>query len=290
MSRAGKLKPTRKALSERLVQVYGGVCQVFTVDRSIEAGAGMPFIRLSDNYIDNPKFTALSDGAFRLWHEGMAFCRRHETDGVLTVIEVQGFRYFRQPRVLELLRPARDGKNPLWETVPHVGYLIHNYLEWNLSKDEAAKERDGATQRMRAFRRRRGSDPPSVTPFVTPAVTALVPDRDTERIGSPENGSRSAPARADVDQRAARLLDAYAVWYAKHRHGAKLRLLHNNLEFQDACSLCALWDDARLEKLATVVLTTDEEFIGNTDRSFRIFVLKASWADDRLRQAESGAV
>jgi hypothetical protein len=41
-----------------------------------------------------------------------------------------------------------------------------------------------------------------------------------------------------------------------------------------------------LEKLAKIVLTTDDPFIAGTDRSFKIFALKASWADDRLRQWE----
>lgn len=70
------------------------------------------------------------------------------------------------------------------------------------------------------------------------------------------------------------------------RGGARLRLMGNSLEFEDACRLCETWDDARLERLAGVVLTTDDEFITKTDRSFKIFALKASWADDKLRQWE----
>ncbi len=52
------------------------------------------------------------------------------------------------------------------------------------------------------------------------------------------------------------------------------------------------WDDARIEKLAKIILTTDDPFVAGTDRSFRIFALKASWADDRLRvwEQEHGVV
>jgi len=63
-------------------------------------------------------------------------------------------------------------------------------------------------------------------------------------------------------------------------------LIGNSLEFQDACSLVAEWDDARLEKLAILVLTTDDPFIAGTDRSFKIFAIKASWADDKLKAWE----
>jgi uncharacterized protein YdaU (DUF1376 family) len=69
-------------------------------------------------------------------------------------------------------------------------------------------------------------------------------------------------------------------------NGARLRLIANSLEYQDAESLVRTWPDERLEKLAKIVLTTDDPFIAGTDRSFKIFALKASWADDRLRQWE----
>lgn len=97
--------------------------------------------------------------------------------------------------------------------------------------------------------------------------------------------------RANSTQdRAARLLqELYPAWYCKHRHGAKLRLVANSLAFQDALSLVELWDDARLEKLATVFLTTDDEWISSTDRSFRVFASRASWCDNRLKQVEAGA-
>lgn len=108
------------------------------------------------------------------------------------------------------------------------------------------------------------------------------------------NGSAEHFAETVADalgQRAGSLLqDLYPEWYSKWRNGAKLRLVSNSLAYQDALSLVAAWDDARLEKLAQIVLTTDDDWISRTDRSFKIFALKASWADDRLKQAEQAAV
>ena len=95
----------------------------------------------------------------------------------------------------------------------------------------------------------------------------------------------------EISERAVRLLEElYPAWYSKWRHGAKLRLVHKTLDLGDAITICQLWDDARIEKLAQVFLTTDDPWISTTDRSLKIFAKKASWCDDRLTQAEKAAV
>lgn len=114
----------------------------------------MPFIRLSDNYIDHPKFLALSAAAFRLWHEGMAFCRKHQTDGVIPMATLRGFRYYLARLVTELETPYQPGAQPLWEPVPDVGFQVHDYLFWNLSRAEEQVEKEAATKRMRDHRRK----------------------------------------------------------------------------------------------------------------------------------------
>jgi uncharacterized protein YdaU (DUF1376 family) len=100
----------------------------------------------------------------------------------------------------------------------------------------------------------------------------------------------AVPARVvsddDLGDRARELLEGYPVWYAQERHGARLPILGGAIQFQEALTLCQTWDDGRLEKLARVVLTTDDGYISGTDRGWKIFVMKASWADDRLRQWE----
>jgi hypothetical protein len=263
----------------------------------------VPFIRLSDNYIDNPKFLVLTDGAFRLWHEGMAYTRRHQTDGLIPFVAMRGFPSFTKGREKQLASPHSDGANPLWVLIPKTGYKIHDYLDWNPSRDEENERRAGTRDRMRQFRERRqemkgapGSSlqaGDAVTSAVTSAVTAHdVLDRERERKREvPEKGSGEKPAATlaadDLGERARWLLESYPRWYAAQRHGARIPLLLGNLPFQEALVLCETWDDARLEKLARIVLTTDDEpFIQRSDRGWKIFTLKASWADDRLRQWE----
>lgn len=250
----------------------------------------MAWLRLSDNYVDHPKFFALSDGAFRLWHESMAYCRRHQTDGLFSFAVMRAFRSFTKSREKQL---AESG---LWDLVPAMGYRIHDYLDWNPSRDEENERRAVSKAAMRAMRERRqakGIPPPCAPPVSTNnALTTpkqrshdvLDMDTDTDRVTG--KGSGENPT---LEQRAQRLREElYPRWYSTYRHGARLRipLIANSLEFSDALSLVQTWDDTRLEKLARIVLTTNDEFIAGTDRGFKIFALKAGWADNRLCEIE----
>jgi hypothetical protein len=245
----------------------------------------LAWIRLSDNYIDNPKISALNDGAFRLWHEGMAYARRHQTDGLIPFAAMRKFGAYTTSREKQLAAPYTEGANPLWLLIPKTGYRVHDYLDWNPSREEENEKREEAKARMR--------DKRSHIVRANNLRTSLdVLDRDRKGSGVlPEKGSGEKPARVvtaeDLGDRARWLLESYPVWFQQERGGARLRILFNTLQFQEALSICETWsEDARLEKLARLVLTTDDEFIARTDRGWKIFVMKASWADDRLRQWE----
>lgn len=262
----------------------------------------MPFIRLSDNYIDHPKFLALSASAFRLWHEGMAFCRKHQTDGRLPASTVKGFRYYKGPAMTELLTPYQPAAHALWETIAGFGYQVHDYLDWNLSKDEEDADRDAAAIRMRRLRqgRKAALSSPERSYEHMGERSPIVPDRREIGSGSfPERESEGKPifrrpgesiayepVPEELQERAARLVERYAELFCQHRLGAKYRSKPSP-DYEDAKTLVPLWTDARLEKLAVLVLTTDDPWISRTDRSFKIFALKASWADDKLRAWET---
>jgi hypothetical protein len=107
-------------------------------------------------------------------------------------------------------------------------------------------------------------------------------------VSSSEKGIEkpaSSLADAEISERAAALLERYSVLYSEHRNGAKW-FSRGNLDWHEACRLVQVWDNARLEKLAVVFLTTNEQWIAGTDRSFKLFAVKASWCDDRLKQWE----
>lgn len=242
----------------------------------------MAWIRLTDNYDEDEQIIQLSHGAFRLWHQGLAWCRRNETnDGIIPFVIMREFKAFSKTREKELSTAHRPDVQPLWVLIPHVGYRIKSYLKWYPNREQVQKEKDQNAERQRLFRERNA--------VTAEGRNALLQERRGTDRSVLEKGSGEKPDDP-IGERARKLLEElYPAWYRKYRHGARLRLIHNTLTLGDAMTICELWDDERIEKLAQIVLTTDDEWVSKTDRSFKIFVARASWADDRLRQAEAKA-
>lgn len=247
----------------------------------------MAWIRLSDDYNDHPKFLKISDGAFRLWHQAMGFCRKFKTDGLIPMDIVRTLAAFRANRMQELMTPWKDGENALWLAVEGFGVKVHDYLDWNLSKDEESKETDGAAKRMRRLRagrsvpcspERRGERSPNV-----PGGVGKVLVRSSER-----NVLINGTTDDELGERAGRFCERYAELYPLHRHGARY-LPKPALDFPKACELCAIWPNERLERLAIVFLKCEEPFAQQGSRTIGQFAAMASWADSRLAEVEVGS-
>jgi hypothetical protein len=115
----------------------------------------LSWIRLDDDYIYHPKFVALSANAFRLWHEGMAYCRKLLTDGLIPRAALKTFRYAKRAHVDELMTPVGDGLAPLWEPVADFGFKVHDYLIWNRSREQELKDRESSKTRAKESRDKR---------------------------------------------------------------------------------------------------------------------------------------
>lgn len=234
----------------------------------------MAWVRIHDGAMTNPKIAELSDKAFRLWVWGLSYAQQHLTDGVLAPAAL-GTMPVRLSRAVSDL--AAKG---LWESAAN-GFIIHDYLDWNDSRDAVLKKRSEAKERMSSARERRSQNVLSRTSKRTSGEEVL------RGLGNKKQDQEKETSD-DLHERAGRLREElYPAWYAKHRHGARLRLVANQLEFQEALSLVGIWTDEQLEKLAGIFLTTDDEWISRTDRSFKLFASKASWCDDRLKQWEA---
>lgn len=255
----------------------------------------MAWIRLDDDYMDHPKILALSDGAFRLWHEGIRYCRKLLTDGLVPTAALKLFRYASGKR-LDELTTSHCGSDPLWHKVD-AGYLVHDYLIWNRSKEHEVQDRAGAKDRAARFRSKRVTNAPAHTPLRTDLVLNMEEGSSLKEETS-ENEEPIKPAqmqrRGEFDtaqtpelaDRARELVENYATWFYRLRKGARYKQ-RPNIDYFRALDVVGTWDDdARIEKLATLVLTTDDEWISSTDRGFGVFAAKASWADDRLRKWE----
>jgi hypothetical protein len=109
----------------------------------------MPYLMMDDNFADHPKIDGLSDGAFRLHVAAMCYAAKHLTDGAIPAVRV--------PRLTPRYRPALLKellKIGLW--VEHdQDYRIHDFLQWNKSRQWWERERAAGAERQRKSRERR---------------------------------------------------------------------------------------------------------------------------------------
>lgn len=91
----------------------------------------------------------------------------------------------------------------------------------------------------------------------------------------------------EITERAGRFIERYQQLYRDRRHGARYALRPDR-DYHAAVTLCQTWtDDARLDKLADIFLTTDHKFAEEGSRTIPQFLALASWADGRLAEWEA---
>jgi hypothetical protein len=110
----------------------------------------MPWVRIDEHAMSHIKLLALSDGAFRLWVEGLSHCQLHLTDGAISATALATFRCHKRARVREL-STSIDGRAPLWQP-DGDGFRVHDYLDWNESREVVLAKRAAARVRMAKFR------------------------------------------------------------------------------------------------------------------------------------------
>lgn len=109
----------------------------------------MAWARLDDSFYDHPK-------VLRIWHDrpdalglhmrAIAYCARHETDGYLPGPAVMGLSPLQSDREQQVAALINAG---LWYE-NEGDFVIHDYLDYNLSRNEIAarrsKDRDRKAQ------------------------------------------------------------------------------------------------------------------------------------------------
>lgn len=237
----------------------------------------MPWVRIDENAMDHPKFLALSDGAWRLWCEAQGYCQKHLTDGVIPFAALKGFRYYSPSRLKNLLTEHVHGKGPCWHRKQDGSIQVHDYLEWNTSREEVLQARGRARDRKRRFDDRNAVTDAERTRNLSSGVLC--------RESSSGGESSREGEIDDVSRRAGRFCEeVYPALYEKHRKGARY-VGRPALDFQEALLLCRTWNDERLVKLAQVFLTTDHEFAEKGSRTMAQFRALAPWCDSRLKEA-----
>jgi hypothetical protein len=106
-------------------------------------------VNLDDNFPDHPKVDGLSDGAFRLQVAGICYAHRHLTDGIIPADKVSRLvPRFKRGYVDELVRRM------VWvELDGGSAYAIHDFLDWNDSREKVEEYR-----RKQSLKGRKGAE------------------------------------------------------------------------------------------------------------------------------------
>ena len=110
----------------------------------------MAWVRIHDAAMQNAKIAALSDGAFRLWVDGLCYCQVALTDGFIPATVVKR-NALRAQFVPELIRSKLPGRAALWRPV-RGGFRVHDYLDWNTGRDEILRKKANGAARVRKCR------------------------------------------------------------------------------------------------------------------------------------------
>lgn len=110
----------------------------------------MTWVRIEDGMVEHPKIAGLSDRAFRLHVEAICYSTRMLTDGEISVGIA---RRLGTPKSVKELVTAGA-----WDELVDGGYQIHDYLDYQLSREEVETLREQKAAAGRAGAKARWGD------------------------------------------------------------------------------------------------------------------------------------
>jgi hypothetical protein len=139
----------------------------------------MPWVRIDDGFPQHPKVIGVGPLGLALQVAGLCYCNRYLTDGFVPKAAVPLLLDFSEIDTLLPLEVGEPGTwhwalqklmdAGLWKEVPD-GYILHDYLDYQPSKEQVLKEREVNKARQERFRGkpiRNAVSNASVTPLVT---------------------------------------------------------------------------------------------------------------------------
>ncbi len=246
----------------------------------------MAWVRIHDGAMGNLKVLRLSAPAFRLWVRGLCYCQQHLTDGLIPR-EALKFLDAKRTEVDQLCSVLVPGKAPLWERIESFGFKVHDYLDWNDSRETIEAKKQAGRERVNRWRVKPDTHPPNGVSnalqhaHIASGLVSSSVDQKEERRLDPSMLDES------LTERAGRFIERYEDLYQQHRKGARY-LVKPHRDYEAAVGLCRTWEsDERLDKIAAIFLTTDHQFAESGSRTIPQFAALASWADSRLTEWEA---
>lgn len=163
----------------------------------------MPWVRLDDQLPIHRKVAGLSDAAFRLHVSAICWSARNLTDGYVSDAELGDV-------TARVRTPARFAYECVGQEIWHFsgekcesekcpasvekrtgGFVIHDYWQYQPTREQVLRDRKAAAQRQERWREKRNGG----TNAVTNAVSSPSPPRPEGK-----RGGRAAPATARAAQ------------------------------------------------------------------------------------------
>jgi hypothetical protein len=157
--------------------------------------SGVTWVKLEDDFSENPKIARLSDSGLALWVTGLAYCNRNLTDGFIpNQVGLGQLRYCEGNAVPSIRELETVG---LWDAVPG-GWEVHDFHDYQPTREAVLAERLAARERMKEVRQKRKGSSVDVRPNVqknferssTTPVPVPVPET-AEKTSSSAMGSKT---------------------------------------------------------------------------------------------------
>lgn len=241
----------------------------------------MAWVRIHDGAMQHPKVLALSDSAFRLWVKSLMYCQTQLTDGLIPRAALKDMKAKRGD-VERLSACIADGYAPLWETIDGFGFKVHDYLFWNDSREKVRDRQIKSKKRLDDWRAKTEAAKNGVSHTVTNGVSNGVTNAtQTKPNQTKEEKKNSAPPKKPADPRVKSFLEWFPQEFTRRRFGAPY-LVTWERDAPLVKQMLQVVDEPQLQRLAQVLLKTNEPFIEETDRGIGILKIKFNWLSDKL--------
>lgn len=135
----------------------------------------MPWVKLDDRFPSHRKIALLSDRAFRLHVSAICWCAENLTDGRISDRELALVT-----RVRGVKATAKQLEDAgLWDRTDD-GWVIHDYLDYNPSREQVLLERKKNAERQERFRRRKNGKPTPPDGSRNGSSNGVTPDSETQ--------------------------------------------------------------------------------------------------------------
>jgi hypothetical protein len=239
----------------------------------------MPWVRIDEKAMEHPKVAGLPDGAFRLWVEGLTFCQKFLTDGFVAENSMRGLRAYSPKRRTELIASG------LWEQT-ETGVRVHDYLQWNESREHVMRVRQLAKDRVKKLRGDRQQSSREHTPNTLRANT-LGDVSCSESYPKAAESGKGDTGETTPEQRAG----AFCQWYEDtHDRIVGVGYMGTQSDYQAAIRLVRKFGDQELMDAAVVWFGMNDDFATSGTRTVPKFASRVTACLERIQALQARGI